>query len=239
VRQGSCKKPHPNPFPHPHMPLCASLRPLVESAPAASHSSISQLASSSNLLLAAHVWRSPEHLLLQMRSESRGSLAPDQAVASARVPKLCVHGGARTRAHRGPSPLVTLMWPLEVGVLQGGWVEQQQHKQEEHASDSSISSSSSRRRARDPQLCARGVCVLAGCTCARACGDRSLSPAKQPQRMQLSSRCKQLSIVLDPARFSLWDRRADRPVCSPAACEERASGGMSACYCFRNVVLGG
>jgi hypothetical protein len=144
------------------MPLCASLRPLVESAPAASHSSISQLASSSNLLLAAHVWRSPEHLLLQMRSESRGSLAPDQAVASARVPKLCVHGGARTRAHRGPSPLVTLMWPLEVGVLQGGWVEQQQHKQEEHASDSSISSSSSRRRARDPQLCARGVCVLAG-----------------------------------------------------------------------------
>jgi len=190
-------------------------------------------------LLAAHVWRSPEHLLLQMRSESRGSLAPDQAVASARVPKLCVHGGARTRAHRGSSPLVTLMWPLEVGVLQGGWVEQQQHKQEEHASDSSISSSSSRRRARDPQLCARGVCVLAGCTCARACGDRSLSPAKQPQRMQLSSRSKQLSIVLDPARFSLWDRRADRPVCSPAACEERASGGMSACYCFRNVVLGG
>ena len=159
MRQGSCKKPHPNPFPHPHMPLCASLRPLVESAPAASHSSISQLASSSNLLLAAHVWRSPEHLLLQMRSESRGSLAPDQAVASARVPKLCVHGGARTRAHRGSSPLVTLMWPLEVGVLQGGWVEQQQHKQEEHASDSSSSSSSSTAGARATRSCARAASV--------------------------------------------------------------------------------
>ena len=123
---GELQKTHPNPFPHPHMPLCASLRPLVESAPAASHSSISQFASSSNLLLAAHVWRSPEHLLLQMRSESRGSPAPDQAVASARVPKLCVHGGARTRGRRGSSPLVTLMWPLEVGVLQGGLVQQQQ-----------------------------------------------------------------------------------------------------------------
>ena len=200
MRQGSCKKTHPNPFPHPHMPLCASLRPLVESAPAASHSSISQLASSSNLLLAAHVWRSPEHLLLQMRSESRGSLAPDQAVASARVPKLCVHGGARTRARRGSSPLVTLMWPLEVGVLQGGWVEQQQQQQQEHASDSSSSSSSSSRRARGPQLRARGVRVLPG-ACARAWADRHRSPAQQPQRMPLDSRAKQRSIVLDPARF--------------------------------------
>eukprot|EP00966_Prymnesium_polylepis_P136234 3147946-Prymnesium_polylepis.1 len=34
-----------------------------------------------------------------MRSESRGSSAPEQAVASARAPKLCVHGaGARTSA---------------------------------------------------------------------------------------------------------------------------------------------
>ena len=38
VRQGSRRNPHPNPFLHPCMPLCASLRPLVESAPAASHS---------------------------------------------------------------------------------------------------------------------------------------------------------------------------------------------------------
>eukprot|EP00966_Prymnesium_polylepis_P148508 3430561-Prymnesium_polylepis.1 len=68
------------------MPLCASLRPLVESVPAASLSSISQLASCSNPLLAAHIWRLSEHLLLEMRSESRGSCAPDQTVASARVP---------------------------------------------------------------------------------------------------------------------------------------------------------
>ena len=229
MRQGSCKKTHPNPFPHPHMPLCASLRPLVESAPAASHSSISQLASSSNPLLAAHDWRQSEHLLIDLRSESRRSSAPEQAVANERVPKLCAHGDAPNEGTTGFEPPCALMWPLEVGVLQGGWVEQQQQKQEEHASDSSSSSSSSRRRARDPQLCARGVCVLAGCTCARACGDRSLSPAKQPQRMQLSSRCKQLSIVLDPARFSLWDRRADRPVCSPAACD---GAGERRDYCI-------
>eukprot|EP00966_Prymnesium_polylepis_P017365 400534-Prymnesium_polylepis.1 len=51
------------------------------------------------------------------------------------------------------------------------------------------------------------------------------------------------SNVLDPARYGpvwlVWARRADRPVCSPEACEERASGGMSACECFRNGVLGG
>eukprot|EP00966_Prymnesium_polylepis_P066171 1535638-Prymnesium_polylepis.1 len=40
------------------------------------------------------------------RSESRGSSAPDQAVASARVPHLCAHCGARTRARRGSSPRV-------------------------------------------------------------------------------------------------------------------------------------
>ena len=148
--------------------LSASLRPLVESAPAASHSSISQLASSSNLLLAAHVWRSPEHLLLQMRSESRGSLAPDQAVASARVPKLCVHGGARTRAHRGSSPLVTLMWPLEVGVLQGGGgaaaaavavgaCQRQQHQQQQQQ----------KARARSAVVRARRLCAGRVHMCAR------------------------------------------------------------------------
>eukprot|EP00966_Prymnesium_polylepis_P104298 2415617-Prymnesium_polylepis.1 len=69
------------------MPLCASLRPLVESAPADSHSPISQLASSSNPSLAAHAWRLSEHLLLEMRSENcRLSAAPDQGVARSRVP---------------------------------------------------------------------------------------------------------------------------------------------------------
>eukprot|EP00966_Prymnesium_polylepis_P128527 2972748-Prymnesium_polylepis.1 len=63
------------------MPLCASLRPLVESAPAAS-----QIASSSNPLPAAHAWQLPEHLLLEMHADSCGSFAPDQAVAIARVP---------------------------------------------------------------------------------------------------------------------------------------------------------
>eukprot|EP00966_Prymnesium_polylepis_P004993 114324-Prymnesium_polylepis.1 len=57
------------------------------------------------------------------------------------------------------------MWPLEVGVLQGGWVQQQQQEQQEHASDSNSSSSSSRRCARALQLCAGRV--LAGCMCAR------------------------------------------------------------------------
>eukprot|EP00966_Prymnesium_polylepis_P268241 6196975-Prymnesium_polylepis.1 len=68
------------------MPLCASLRPLVESAPAASFSSISQLASTSNTLLTAHAWQLSEHLLLEMRSESCSSSAPDQGVARSRVP---------------------------------------------------------------------------------------------------------------------------------------------------------
>eukprot|EP00966_Prymnesium_polylepis_P060708 1408580-Prymnesium_polylepis.1 len=59
--------------------------------------------------------------------------------------------------------------------------------------------------------------------------------------MPLSSRSKQLSNVLDPARFSLWDRRADRPGVQP--CSVRGAGERrdesSACYCFRNGVLGG
>eukprot|EP00966_Prymnesium_polylepis_P100018 2315825-Prymnesium_polylepis.1 len=90
------------------MPLCASLRPLVESAPAASLFSVSQIASCSNLLPAAHVWRLSEHLLLEVRSESCGSSAPDQAVANAHVPKLCAHGAAAhgTRARRGSNPRV-------------------------------------------------------------------------------------------------------------------------------------
>jgi hypothetical protein len=77
-------------------------------------------------LLNAHVWQLSGHLLFEVRSESCESSATDQAVASARVPKLCAHGGARTRARRGSTPRVTLMWPLEVGVLQGGLVQQQQ-----------------------------------------------------------------------------------------------------------------
>jgi hypothetical protein len=151
------------------MPLCASLRPLVESAPAASYSSISQLASSSNPLLAAHAWRLSEHLLLEMRSESCRSSAPDQAVAIARVPKLCAHGGARNEGTTGFEPPCALIWPLEVGVLQGGLgKQQQQQQQQQHASDSSSSSSSnSSRRARDPQLRALHSRSAAGCMCAR------------------------------------------------------------------------
>ncbi len=117
---GELQKTHPNPFPHPHMPLCASLRPLVESAPAASHSSISQFASSSNPLLAAHDWWQSEHLLIGMRSESRRSSAPEQAVANERVPKLCAHGDAPNEGTTGFEPPCALMWPLEVGVLRGG-----------------------------------------------------------------------------------------------------------------------
>ena len=74
--------------------------------------------------------------------------------------------------------------------------------------------------ARAIRSCARAASVCRPGACACAWGDRSLSPAQQPQRMPLSSRFKQLSNVLDPARFSLWDLRADRPVCSPAACED-------------------
>eukprot|EP00966_Prymnesium_polylepis_P072672 1687250-Prymnesium_polylepis.1 len=73
------------------------------------------------------------------------------------------------------------MWPLEVGVLQGGWVKQQQEEEEEHPSGSSSSSSSSSRRARDT------VGVLPG-ACARVWADRDRSPAQQPQRMPLASR---------------------------------------------------
>eukprot|EP00966_Prymnesium_polylepis_P093450 2163064-Prymnesium_polylepis.1 len=59
--------------------------------------------------------------------------------------------------------------------------------------------------------------------------------------MPLGSRSKQLSNVLDPARFGQWDRLADRPVRCAALqrARMRASSGMSACYCFRNDVLGG
>eukprot|EP00966_Prymnesium_polylepis_P234463 5423352-Prymnesium_polylepis.1 len=46
--------------------------------------------------------------------------------------------------------------------------------------------------ARAIRSCARAASVCWPGACARACGDRSLSPAKQPQRMQLSSRSKQL-----------------------------------------------
>ena len=111
VPQGPCeqgesqKPPSQSLSPSPHAPLCL-LRPFVESAPAASLSSVSQIASRSNPLLAACDWRQSEHFLLELRSESRGSPAPDQAVASARVPKLCAHGGVRTRARRGSSPRV-------------------------------------------------------------------------------------------------------------------------------------
>eukprot|EP00966_Prymnesium_polylepis_P152745 3528236-Prymnesium_polylepis.1 len=69
---------------------------------------------------------------------------------------------------------------------------------------------SSRRRARALQLCARGVSchVCWPGACARACGDRNLSPVQQPQCMPLASRSNQLSIVLDPAWLSQWARRA-------------------------------
>eukprot|EP00966_Prymnesium_polylepis_P055534 1284232-Prymnesium_polylepis.1 len=88
------------------MPLCASLRPLVELAPAASHASISLLASRSNPLLAACHRRPSEHLRLEMRSESRGMSVGEQKFASERVSQLCAHGGSQTRARRGSSPRV-------------------------------------------------------------------------------------------------------------------------------------
>eukprot|EP00966_Prymnesium_polylepis_P046931 1087577-Prymnesium_polylepis.1 len=47
--------------------------------------------------------------------------------------------------------------------------------------------------------------------------------------MPLVSRPKQLSIVLDPARLSQRVRRADRPVCSPAACD---GGGRAEDECM-------
>eukprot|EP00966_Prymnesium_polylepis_P102339 2370833-Prymnesium_polylepis.1 len=86
-----------------------------------------------------------------MRLESRGSSAPEQRVASARVPKLCAHGDAPNEGTTGFEPQSALMWPLEVGVHKWGWVQQQQQQQQQqHASGSSSSSSSSSRRARDP-----------------------------------------------------------------------------------------
>eukprot|EP00966_Prymnesium_polylepis_P119413 2759903-Prymnesium_polylepis.1 len=101
----------------------------------------------------------------------------------------------------------------------------------EHASGSSSISISSSRRARDLQSCARGTVgrVARGACCrvhVRAHGaDRDRSPAQQPQRMPLASRTKQLSLVLDPARLSQRDRSADRPVCSPAACDGALASG--------------
>ena len=129
VSQGSRKKSHPNPFPHPHMHLSASLRPLVEPAPAASLSSVSQIASRSNPLLAACDWRQSEHFLLELRSESRRSSAPEQAVASALIPKLRAGQQRTNEGTTGFEPPRALMWPLAVGVLQGGWMEQQQEQQ--------------------------------------------------------------------------------------------------------------
>ena len=114
VRQGSRRNPHPNPFLHPCMPLCASLRPLVESAPAASHSSVSQIASCSNPLPATHACQLSEHLLLELRSESRGLPAPEQAVAIARVPKLC----AGQRTNEGTTGFEP---PRDSDAAPGGW----------------------------------------------------------------------------------------------------------------------
>ena len=90
-------------------------------------------------------------------------------------------------------------------------------------------------------VCAASVCRSGAC--ARAWGDRSLSPAQQPQRMPLGSRFNQLSIVLDPARLSQRARRADRLVRSAAERarrRQRAAGyDMSASYCFQCGVPGG
>eukprot|EP00966_Prymnesium_polylepis_P249050 5758233-Prymnesium_polylepis.1 len=57
-------------------------------------------------LLAAYAWRHSEYLLLKMSSGCCRSSAPDRGVARSRVPKLCAHGGTRTRARRGSSPRV-------------------------------------------------------------------------------------------------------------------------------------
>ena len=103
VRQGSRKKPHPNPFLHPCMPLCASSAPLVESAPAASYSSVSQIASCSN------------HCLMPMFGSSLGisssrcaqraaNRLPQTRQWRAREFRSCERTAAHERGHDGVRP---------------------------------------------------------------------------------------------------------------------------------------
>ncbi len=224
------------------MPLCASLRPLVESAPAASHSSISQFASSSSLCLLPRLG-GPLSISSSLCAQRAADRLPQTREWRDRAFRSCgrmvAHG---TRARRGSTPPCALMWRLGgLGSSEGRCVEQQQQQQQQqqqHASSSSSSSSSSSRRARGPQLRARGVRVLPG-ACARAWADRHRSPAQQPQRMPLDSRPKQRSLVLDPARFGQRARRAVRPVCSPAVCDAARRAAMTAYNCFRCGVPGG
>eukprot|EP00966_Prymnesium_polylepis_P043372 1006348-Prymnesium_polylepis.1 len=90
------------------------------------------------------------------------------------------------------------MWPLEVGVLQGGWVEQQQ-QQRRNTPATAAAAAAAAEGARAIRRCARAASVCWPGACARACGDQNHSPGQQPQRMPLASRSKQLSNVLDPA----------------------------------------
>eukprot|EP00966_Prymnesium_polylepis_P310924 7183545-Prymnesium_polylepis.1 len=75
----------------------------------------------------------------------------------------------------------------------------------------SSSSSMHEQKARAIRSCACAAQSVPPGACARACGDRNLSPAQQAQSMPLYSRSDQLSIVIDPARLSQRARRADRP----------------------------
>ena len=164
---------------------------------------------------------------------------PQSRQLRARAFRSCVQGSsARTRARRGSSPRVTLMRPLEVGVLQGGWVQQQQQQQKEHASGSSSSSSSSSRRARDPQLRVRHGRRAAGCMCARVGRSGPLPCPAAPahavcQPGQAAQYCARSGMV-EPAGST------GRSACvQPCSVRGAASGGMSACYCFRCGVPGG
>ena len=140
---------------------------MVESAHAASHSLVSQVAPRSSPLVAACDWQVSGNLGLEICSGSRGMSVGEQGFASERLPKLCAQWGCANEGTQGFEPPGDSYVALEVGVLQGGWVMQQQEQEQEHASSSSSSSSNSRRRARDPQLRVRGVCVPVGCMCAR------------------------------------------------------------------------
>eukprot|EP00966_Prymnesium_polylepis_P090979 2106505-Prymnesium_polylepis.1 len=116
----------------------------------------------------------------------------------------CVRLCARRRTSEGTPGFEP---PRDSDVAPGGWGPPRGDGWSSSSSSSSSSMPATAAAAAAAGEGARALCsyaraasrVLAGCMCARACGDRNLSPAQQPQRMPFSNRPKQLSNVLDPA----------------------------------------
>eukprot|EP00966_Prymnesium_polylepis_P103290 2392150-Prymnesium_polylepis.1 len=82
------------------MPLCASLRPLVESASAASHSSISQFASSSSLCLLPMLG-GPLSISSSLCAQRAAYRLPQTREWRDRAFRSCVRMAARERGHDG------------------------------------------------------------------------------------------------------------------------------------------